>query len=142
MRISGILIVPLVFGHLALMHVIQGVFDITAQGSTVVGTNLINQSGTSVEFVAARWNLLVRGIAVWRLYDVALLALAVIHGFNGLRYVLTDYSSGSTLVRRGMVYTCIIGAVVLLVIGALALFGTIDQTAIRMAEEAVANLNP
>lgn len=142
MRVSGILIVPLVFGHLALMHVIQGVFDITAQGSTVVGTNLINQSGTSVEFVAARWNLLVGGIAIWRLYDVALLALAVIHGFNGLRYVLTDYSSGSTLIRRGMVYTCIIGALVLLVVGALALFGTIDQTAIEMAQEAVANLNP
>jgi len=142
MRISGIIIVPLVFGHLALMHVIQGVFDITAQGATVVGTNVVNQSGTSVEFVAARWNLLIGGIAVWRLYDIALLALAVIHGFNGLRYVLTDYSSGSSLIRRGMIYACIIGALVLLVIGALALLGTIDQTAIKMAQQAVANLNP
>jgi succinate dehydrogenase / fumarate reductase membrane anchor subunit len=142
MRISGILIVPLIFGHLAMMHVIQGVFDITAQGATVVGTNLVNESGTSVEFVADRWNMLIGGVAIWRLYDIALLALVVIHGFNGLRYVLTDYTSGSTLLRRGMIYTCIIGALVLLVVGALALLGTIDQTAIQMAEEAAANLNP
>ncbi|GIL13781.1 MAG: hypothetical protein BroJett038_25010 [Chloroflexota bacterium] len=142
MRLSGILIVPLVFGHLAMMHVLQGVFDISAQGAAVVGTDLINQSGTSVEFVANRWNLLVGGVAVWRLYDIALLALTVIHGFNGLRYVLTDYTSGSSLLRRGMVYTCIIGALVLLVIGALALLGTIDQTAIEMARRAAENLHP
>ena len=33
MRISGVLILPLVFGHLAMMHVLQGVFDITGSGS-------------------------------------------------------------------------------------------------------------
>jgi succinate dehydrogenase hydrophobic anchor subunit len=70
-----------------------------------------------------------------------MLALAVIHGFNGLRYVLTDYTSGNNFVRRAMVYTCIIGALVLLVVGALALLGTIDTTAIKMAENAVANLH-
>src|SRR5206468_555093 len=56
MRISGVIILPLVFGHLAMQHLIQGVFDITSVGHTVVGTNVINQSGTSVEYVAARWN--------------------------------------------------------------------------------------
>ncbi len=142
MRVSGLLIVPLVFGHLAMMHVIQGVFDITAADYVTVGTQVVNQSGTAVEFVANRWNTLIGGVAVWRLYDFALLALAVIHGFNGLRYVLTDYTSNSTLLRRGMVYTCIIGAMVLLVVGGLALVGTIDQTAIEMAEEAMAKLHP
>lgn len=142
MRVSGLLIVPLVFGHLAMMHVIQGVFDITAADYVTVGTNVANQSGTAVEFVANRWNYLVGGIAVWRLYDIALLALTVIHGFNGLRYVLTDYTADSTLIRRGMIYACIIGSVVLLVVGGLALLGTIDQTAIRMAEEAVEKLHP
>ncbi|MBI5666377.1 MAG: succinate dehydrogenase, cytochrome b556 subunit [Chloroflexi bacterium] len=142
MRVSGFLIVPLVFGHLAMMHVIQGVFDITAADYVTVGTNVVNQTGTSVEFVANRWNYLVGGIAVWRLYDIALLALTVIHGFNGLRYVLTDYTADSTLIRRGMIYTCIIGALILLMVGGLALLGTIDQTAIRMAEEAVAKLHP
>ncbi len=140
MRISGILILPLVFGHLGLIHLIQGVFDITAQGS-VVGSTIANQSGTAVEFVADRWNFLLAGIAVWRLYDFGLLALAVIHGFNGLRLVLTDYTNFSPLLKRGMVYMCLIGAVVLLVLGAGALIGTIDSTAIQMAQQAAANLH-
>lgn len=143
MRISGLLIIPLVFGHLAMMHVLQGVFDITAQGSAVVGTGgVINQSGTSVEFVANRWNLLVGGVAIWRLYDFGLLALVAVHGFNGLRYVLTDYTMSSPLLRRAMVYFCVIGAVVLLVLGTGALIGSIDQTAVDMAAQAMENLHP
>jgi succinate dehydrogenase / fumarate reductase membrane anchor subunit len=143
MRISGVLIIPLVFGHLAMMHILQGVFDITAQGSAIVGTGgIINQSGTSVEFVANRWNLLVGGVAVWRVYDFALLALVVTHGFNGLRYVLTDYTMSSSLLRRAAVYLCVIAGVVLLLLGTGALLGTIDQTAIEMAREAAASLHP
>jgi succinate dehydrogenase / fumarate reductase cytochrome b subunit len=142
MRISGVIIVPLVFGHLAMMHLIQGVFDITAANFTVVGTTALNQSGTAVEFVANRWNMLVAGVAVWRLYDVALLALVVIHGFNGLRYVLTDYTMSSPLLRRASIYLCVIAAVVLLVLGAGALLNTITDSAIEIAEQAVANLHP
>lgn len=142
MRVSGILIIPLVFGHLAMMHIIQGVFDITAQNFTVVGTTALNQSGTAVEFVANRWNLLVGGVAVWRLYDFALLALVVVHGFNGLRLVLTDYTTFSPLLKRAAAYVCVIGAVTLLVLGIGALIGTIDSTAIKMAEQAMANLHP
>jgi succinate dehydrogenase / fumarate reductase cytochrome b subunit len=142
MRISGFLIVPLIFGHLAMMHIIQGVFDITAANATVVGTNALNVSGTSVEFVANRWNLLIGGVAVWRLYDAAMLALVVIHGFNGLRYVLTDYTAFSPFLRRGMTYMCVIGAMVLLVLGSLALVSTIDSTALEMAQQAAANLHP
>lgn len=140
MRISGLLIVPLVFGHLAGMHIVQGVFDLTAQGAPIVGTGEINESGTAVEFVAARWNMLVGGVAVWKLYDVALLALVTVHGFNGLRYVLTDYTMSNPLLRRAVTYGCVIGAVVLLVTGAGALLGTIDATAIEMAAEAQARL--
>lgn len=143
MRISGLLIVPLVFGHLAMMHILQGVFDITAQGHTVVGTGgIVNQSGTAVEFVANRWNLLVGGVAIWRIYDFLLLALVVLHGFNGLRYVLTDYTMSSPLLRRASVYLCVIAGVTLLALGTGALLGTIDQTAIEMAQEAAASLHP
>src|SRR5690606_6953684 len=131
------------FGHLAMMHVLQGVFDITAQGYTIVGTGgIINESGTAVEFVANRWNLLVGGVAIWRLYDFALLALVVTHGFNGLRYVLTDYTMSSPLLRRASIYLCVIAGVVLLMLGTGALLGTIDQTAIEMAQQAAANLHP
>jgi succinate dehydrogenase / fumarate reductase cytochrome b subunit len=141
MRISGFLIVPLVFGHLAMMHIIQGVFDITAANFSVVGTNLINQSGTSVEFVAQRWGMLIGGVAIWRLYDFAMLALVVVHGFNGLRLVLTDYTSFSPLLKRSSVYLCVIAAVVLLVLGIGALVSTIDSTALQMAQQAMANLH-
>lgn len=143
MRISGLLIVPLVFGHLTIMHVLQGVFDLTAAGATIVGTGgVINESGTAVEFIASRWNLLVAGVAIWRLYDFALLTLVAAHGFNGLRYVLTDYTMSSPVLRRAMVYLCVIAATVLLTLGIGSLLGTIDSGAIEMAQEAAAHLHP
>jgi len=141
MRISGLLIVPLVFGHLAMMHLVQGVFDLTVAGTTVVGTGgLINDSGTAVEFVGHRWNHLVVGVALWRLYDFGLLALAAVHGFNGLRYVLTDYTMSNPTLRRAAIYLCVIGAVVMLVMGGGALLGSIDSSAIDMAIESQVRL--
>jgi len=136
MRISGVLIIPLVFGHLAMMHILQGVFDITAQ-TTVVGTPYINESATAVEFVGNRWGYIVGGIFIWRVYDFALLVLVTIHGFNGLRYVLTDYTMNSNLFRRASVYLATIGAVVLLVVGGAALFSTVPAGAIEEAEREV-----
>jgi succinate dehydrogenase hydrophobic anchor subunit len=140
MRYSGLLIIVLAGGHLVMMHVIQGVFELSMTGTDVVGTDLINSSGTATEFAGNRWNYLLAGVAVWRLYDLALLVLAVLHGFNGLRLVLTDYTMSNPLLRRAAVYLCVIGVVVLLTVGAGALFGTIDQTAIDMAREAQQHL--
>lgn len=137
MRVSGILTVPLVFGHLAMMHVLQGVFDITAQNFPVVGTGgALNETGLATEFVFERWSFAIGGVYVWRLFDIALLALVTIHGFNGLRYVFTDYAPNSTI-RRGLVYLCVIGAVVLLVVGGAALLYGVSETAIEMAQEAI-----
>lgn len=140
MRMSGLLIVPLVFGHLAMMHVLQGVFDLTTAGSVVVGTDAINQTGTAVEFVAERWGLLVGGVAAWKVYDIGLLLLVTVHGFNGLRYVLTDYFSFSPLLRRAATYLCVIGAVVLLLTGTGALLGSINNEAIQMAAQSQCEL--
>ncbi len=145
MRISGLLIVPLVFGHLAMMHVVQGVFDLTVAGKPIVGVaatsealigNAINDTGTAVEFVGERWNYLVASVAVWRFYDFALLVLAAVHGFNGLRYVLTDYTMTNPLLRRASVYVTIIGAAIIITVGGGALLGTIDRTAVKIALEA------
>jgi hypothetical protein len=72
-------------------------------------------------------------------YDFGLLALAVIHGFNGLRYIVTDYAKNET-VKRGLVYLCVILAVVLLVSGGGALFLSINERAIQTASEALAEL--
>lgn len=139
MRLSGVLIVPLVFGHLAMMHVLQGVFDITGGGIKIVGTDAINESGKAVEFVGARWDMLVAGVAVWRIYDGALLALVVLHGFNGLRYVVNDYAH-APLVNRALNYAIIFGAVALVVLGVAALLAGVDETAYEMATELTAHL--
>lgn len=149
MRVSGVLILPLAFGHLAMMHIIQGVFDIqfnaaAAQHFAVgaIGAQVgMNTTGTAVEFVADRWGTLVAGVAIWRLYDVGMLALVVIHGFNGLRLVFTDYAS-SPVLKRALVYTCIIGALVLLILGGGALLYSVNDQAIQLAQQAFANLHP
>jgi succinate dehydrogenase membrane anchor subunit len=69
MRISGVLLVFLVLGHLAIMHVFGG------------GVDRIN-----FDFVAARW-----GGVFWRTYDWLLLSLSLVHGANGARVVINDY---------------------------------------------------
>jgi len=143
MRLSGLLILPLVFGHLAMMHVIQGVFDITAaQG--VVGTMQSNGSigvvPSAVEFVFHRWSYAAGGVFVWRVYDMFLLVLVVLHGFNGLRYVLTDYTSGNSLARRTAVAFCTLTAAVLLAVGAAALFVPLDEKIIEEAMHATAEV--
>ncbi|GAB4408146.1 MAG: hypothetical protein Kow00106_01220 [Anaerolineae bacterium] len=134
MRLSGVLILPLVFGHLAMMHVLQGVFDITGGGIEIVGTSAVNDSGKAVEFVGERWDMLVAGVAIWRLYDGLLLALVVLHGFNGLRYVVNDYAH-SPLVNRALNYAIVFGAIALIAVGIAALLAGVDETAYEIATE-------
>jgi succinate dehydrogenase / fumarate reductase membrane anchor subunit len=68
MRISGIVLIILALGHLAIMHVINNVEVIDYQ------------------FVARRY-----AAPFWRTYDLVMLWLALIHGLNGLRTVIDDY---------------------------------------------------
>lgn len=138
MRVSGLLILPLVFGHLAMMHVIMGVFDITAAGGDVVGTNLVNETGSAVEFVEDRWNYLVAGVAVWRLYDGVLLGLIVIHGFYGLALVVNDYAH-NRVVRRALNWAIVFGAVGLILVGSAALIAGVDHTAEAMVQDMVSS---
>lgn|GEM_PF-95047 len=143
MRISGFLIVPLVFGHLAMMHVVQGVFDLTA-AKQVVGT--LETNGTigvvpsAVEFVYHRWTYAAGGIFIWRIYDLFLLVLVTLHGFNGLRYVLTDYTAGNDFLRRTSVALCTVLAAILLVVGGAALILPIEQDIIHEAMDATAEI--
>lgn len=69
MRISGVLVIFLLLGHMAIMHVFGG------------GVDRID-----FNFVAGRW----KGL-FWRTYDWLLLALALLHGANGARVVIHDY---------------------------------------------------
>ena len=68
MRLSGILLLLLALGHLAIMHLLNNV-------------EVINYA-----FVARRW-----ASPLWRLYDWLLLTLALVHGSNGLRVIVDDY---------------------------------------------------
>lgn len=68
MRVSGVLLLVLALGHLALMHLIHNVDEI------------------NFAFVAARYQN-----PLWRLYDWFLLILALVHGMNGLRILVDDY---------------------------------------------------
>jgi len=145
MRLSGIMIVPLVFGHLAMMHVIQGVFDITAS-TQVIGTLETNGSllgngvPTAVEFVYHRWSFAAGGVYLWRVYDLFLLILVTLHGFNGLRYVLTDYTSNNEFARRTSVAFCTILGAILLTVGAAALFAPLEKQIVQDALDATAEM--
>lgn len=70
MRVSGLVLVVLALLHFAITHIINDVVE------------------TDLEFVGERW-----GNPVWRLYDWALLVLALFHGLNGLRVIIDDYVS-------------------------------------------------
>ncbi len=68
MRISGLLLVFLALVHFALTHIVNDVVE------------------TDAAFVADRWEN-----PLWRLFDWTLLALALLHGLNGLRWSIDDY---------------------------------------------------
>jgi succinate dehydrogenase / fumarate reductase membrane anchor subunit len=95
MRISGLLLVILSLGHLFIMHIINNVEKV------------------NYAFVANRWADPETGV-LWRLYDLALLSLAVVHGFNGLREILYEYITRPS--RRILASTLIWGAAIFLVV--------------------------
>ncbi|SBW19797.1 MULTISPECIES: succinate dehydrogenase hydrophobic membrane anchor subunit [Protofrankia] len=70
MRVSGILLVFLVLGHLFIMNILDG-------GVQRIGFG----------FVAGRW-----ASPFWRTWDLLMLVLAELHGTNGLRTVINDYA--------------------------------------------------
>lgn len=70
MRISGLLLVILALGHMLIMHVLTE----------------INGQAVDFAFVTHRW-----GSPFWRIYDLLLLLLALVHGVNGARIVIGDY---------------------------------------------------
>lgn len=71
MRISGLVLVFLALGHLFIMHILNNVETI------------------NYEFVANRWTTPGSGY-IWRIWDLMMINLAVLHGFNGLRQVLDE----------------------------------------------------
>ena len=77
MRLSGLALVFLALLHFAITHILNDVTD------------------TDYHFVAHRWSN-----PMWRIFDWALLALALLHGLNGLRWIVDDYVRDQR--RRGV----------------------------------------
>ena len=67
MRLSGLALLFLAVFHLVWMH------------------HVVKVENLNFEVVAARWSN-----PLWRLYDFVLLALALLHGANGLRVILEE----------------------------------------------------
>ena len=97
MRVSGLALVLLALGHLAIMHLINSVDNIDFQ------------------FVAQRF-----ATPFWRSYDLLMLILALLHGCNGLRTVLEDYCHRPVL-RVACIGTLYVACFVFLVIGSLVI---------------------
>ena len=99
MRLSGLVLVVLVLGHLFIMLVLDG------------GVHRI-----SFGFVAGRWSS-----PFWQTWDLLQLWLAELHGANGLRTVINDYTEKdqTRFWLKMLLYT---SAVLVLVLGTLVIF--------------------
>ena len=92
MRISGIFLVFLAIGHMLIMHVINDVAE----------TNFL--------FVTERY-----GTIFWRLWDLALGYLALLHGVNGARWVIEDYvrNPGTRTFMKSALYSVTVAMILL-----------------------------
>ena len=99
MRISGVVLVFLVLGHLFIMNILDG------------GVQRINFA-----FVAGRWSS-----PFWQAWDLLQLWLAMIHGGNGLRTIINDYAEKdrTRVVLKSLLYVAV---VFILLLGTLVIF--------------------
>jgi succinate dehydrogenase / fumarate reductase, membrane anchor subunit len=99
MRISGLLLVVLVLGHLLIMVILDG-------GVSRLGFG----------FVAGRW-----ASPFWQVWDLLQLWLAELHGVNGLRTIINDYAErdATRFWLKMLLYT---SALLILFLGTLVIF--------------------
>jgi len=97
MRVSGLILIFLALYHLVWWNLVIGVEHLDSQ------------------VVIERWRN-----PMWRLFNIALVTFALLHGLNGARYSIEDYvrHRGAQVVVKAIVYTIVLGA---LVIGLFAL---------------------
>ena len=99
MRVSGVFLVVLIFGHLFV--------------------NLVAGNGVRAidfAFIAGKW-----ADPFWIVWDTLLLWLALIHGANGMRTIVNDYAS-NPLVRRIFTGALLASAVLLILLGTLVIY--------------------
>ncbi|MFI9269188.1 succinate dehydrogenase, hydrophobic membrane anchor protein [Kitasatospora sp. NPDC052896] len=98
MRLSGVVLVVLILGHLTIMLLLDG------------GVSKINFA-----FVAGRW-----ASPFWQGWDLLMLWLAMLHGANGMRTVINDYAEKDstrlwlkTLMGAATIFTVLLGTLVI-----------------------------
>jgi succinate dehydrogenase / fumarate reductase membrane anchor subunit len=102
MRVSGVILIGLIFTHLTV--------------------NLMQDGGVkAIDFAFVAGKL---ADPFWQWFDVTLLWLALIHGSNGMRVVIEDYVYRPGL-KRGLLVSLGISAATLIVLGTLVIF-TLD----------------
>ena len=99
MRVSGVLLVILIFGHLFV--------------NLMVGEGI---HGIDFAFVAGKY-----ASPFWQWWDVLMLWFALIHGANGMRTITNDYITHPK-VRRVLVWAIGLAAGFLIVLGTLVVF--------------------
>jgi succinate dehydrogenase / fumarate reductase membrane anchor subunit len=104
MRVSGLILVFLVLGHLFIMNILDG------------GVQRINFG-----FIAGRWSS-----PFWQLWDLAMLWLAMLHGANGMRTIINDYTTKPETRWRLRVLLYVV-TVFIVALGTLVIF-TFDPT--------------
>jgi succinate dehydrogenase / fumarate reductase, membrane anchor subunit len=100
MRISGPALLVLIFVHLI--------------SNLVVPEGGINS--ITFAFVAGKW-----AAPFWQWWDLAMLWLAMIHGTNGMRTVVNDYTESNTI-RKTLVFTLWGVCAALILLGTLVIF--------------------
>ncbi|ONI61587.1 succinate dehydrogenase hydrophobic membrane anchor subunit [Okibacterium fritillariae] len=118
MRASGVVLVVLIFGHLFV--------------NLMVGDGV---SAIDFAFVGGKLSS-----PFWQWWDVAMLWLALIHGSNGMRTLVNDYSRNQTVgkILKGAIF---VSAVVLIVLGTLVVF-TFDPCPAGAPADLVASFCP
>ena len=99
MRVSGVVLIVLVLGHLFIMNILDG------------GVHRINFG-----FVAGRW-----ASPFWQFWDLAMLWLAEIHGGNGLRTIIDDYARKDST-RFWLKILLYVAMAIILFVGTLVIF--------------------
>ena len=96
MRLSGVVLVVLIFGHLFV--------------------NLWLGEGLDFGFVAGKW-----ANPFWQIWDLLMLWLAMLHGTNGMRTIISDYAE-KPRTRMALLLTLYIASAVIIVLGTLVIF--------------------
>lgn len=99
MRVSGLVLVFLVLGHLIIMNILDG------------GVQRINFG-----FVAGRWSS-----PFWQVWDLLQLWLAMLHGANGMRTIINDYASKDNT-RFWLKMLLFVSSAFIIVLGTLVIF--------------------